>query len=437
MMIAALGLSATAATPAGPVARAARPATSPAAVFDVRASGAVGDGKADDRGPIQAAVDRCAAAGGGTVEVPAGTYACCGVMLRSHVTLQLDAGATLQGPSKADDWPRRPAGNKGSGWSGPYLGVVGGEGISDVAITGRGRIDGAGQASWAIEHAKLQQVRAAGVQLKAGASATDRARLVQFARCDRVSVTGVTLSNSQMWTLVFNQCRDVLVDGLTITAPADSPETDGVDVRGCRQARVTRCDISNGDDNVAITGARTPLPGDGAACQDVEVDHCTFGHGHGVSIGSPTMNGVRHVRVHDCAFTGTTNGIRIKSTRDRGGTVEDVRYDRLTMTDVNPAITVNAYYVHPPAVDATQPVTPLTPVFRDIHVYNLTATCPKSAGMIVGLPEAPVSGVTFDNVRITARTGMLLRDVSGIDLAGLHVTVDQGPPLVETNVNVR
>ena len=159
------------------------------------------------------------------------------------------------------------------------------------------------------------------------------------------------------------------------------------------KARIEHCHIDNGDDNVAVTGSRlTPAKGE-VACEDIEVSDCVFLHGHGVSIGSPTENGVRNVRVHDCAFNGTTNGIRIKSMRDRGGIVEDIHYNNLKMTNVNPAITINAYYQRPPATEAAEQVTNLTPTFRNIHITNLTATCPKSAGMIVGLPESHVSGI--------------------------------------------
>jgi polygalacturonase len=398
------------------------------AMFDVRKFGAAGDGKANDAASIQKAIDACSDAGGGTVSVSAGTYLACGVHLKSHVTLQLDAGATLQGPSHVADYPLHDKGK--SGWSGLSYGVIAAEGVSDIAITGQGTIDSAGQESWRLEHEKRDEQRAAGVTLKAGASATDRPRMVQFINCKRIQVSGVTLSNSQMWNLVFNGCQDIHIDGLTIQAPADSPETDGIDIRGSRHVVITHCHIDNGDDNVAITGSRSPIDGD-AASEDVEVKDCTFLHGHGVSIGSPTMNGVRNVRVHDCTFDGTTNGIRIKSMRDRGGVVEDIHYDNLKMTNVNGAITINAYYQRPPETDTTQPVTPLTPLFRNIRITNLTATCPKSAGMIVGLPESRVSDIVLDHVSIQSATGLIVRDADGIVWKDVDIQAKSGPKLIE------
>ena len=399
------------------------------ALLNVRNMGAVGDGKADDHLAIQKAIDQCSASGGGTVVVPAGTYYGCGIHLQSHVTLRLDANALLQGPSKTADYPKR-AGDKTSGWAGSSYGMVAAENCTDVAITGSGRIDAAGQEAGEIERAKKAEMKATGQTIKAGGSATERPRMVQFANCQNVRVSGITLSNSQMWNLVFTHCRDIAVDGLTITAAPDAPETDGIDIRGCHHAHISHCHIDNGDDNVAITGIRQQPDLGEVSCEDVEVNDCQFLHGHGVSIGSPTMNGVRNVRVHDCTFDGTTNGIRIKSMRDRGGTVEDVHYDRLTMKNVNPAITINAYYTHPPAADTAQPITKTTPVFRNIFINDLTATCPKSAGMIVGLPESPVDGLMLKNVKISAPTGLVMRNADDVGMHAVDLQIGSGPAIL-------
>jgi polygalacturonase len=401
--------------------------------FDVRSFGAIGDKKANDSAAIQKAIDACAAAGGGTVNVPAGTYLACGLFLKSHVTLHLDSGALIQGPSNTSDYPKHSQA-KNSGWSGGYDGMFGAENATDIAISGEGRIDAAGQDAWAIEHQKRAALLAAGGTLKAGGAATDRPRMVQFLHCQHISVTGVTLSNSQMWTLVFNQCENIHIDGLTILAAADSPETDGIDIRGSRHALIEHCRIDNGDDNVAITGSRSPLD-DGPASEDVEVRNCTFLHGHGVSIGSPTMNGVKNVRVHDCTFNGTTNGIRIKSMRDRGGCVEDIHYDNLKMTDVNPAITINAYYQRPPVTDAAEQMSNLTPIFKNIRINNLTATCTKSAGMIVGLPESYVTDIVLQDVSIKSATGLTLRDVKSIIMKNVDIDAASGPKLITENAS--
>ncbi len=404
------------------------------AVFDVTTFGAKGDGTTSDVASIQKAIDQCAASGGGIVRVPAGTYLGCGIMLKSHVTLQLDDGALLQGPSAIGDFPVHP---KSADWSGGFYGVVNAEDATDIAITGKGHIDGAGQNSWKMEHDAVAAGKAAGTHLKAGGSYISRPRLVQFSRCKDVSVSGVTLSNSHIFHMIFSTCENVNVDGVTITSPADSPETDGIDIRETRHVHIAHCNISNGDDNVAVATTGKHRDHSIFLCEDIEISHCTFGHGHGVSIGSPTGGNIRDVHVHDCTFDGDTNGIRIKSMRDRGGLVEDIHYDNLKMTDVKWPILFNAYYQTPPTTDPGQPVGPQTPLFRDIRVSNLTATSPKTAGMIVGLPESLISDVVLENVNITAQTGLVIRSASAITLKNVNLQVKEGEKLLIQNAEVK
>src|SRR5262249_22754917 len=144
------------------------------------------------------------------------------------------------------------------------------------------------------------------------------------------------------------------------------------------------------------------------------VTDCVFLHGHGVSIGSETVGGVRNVTVRNCTFQGTENGIRIKSQRGKGGLVENINYSDLKMTDVYPAITFTCYYMNNSAGDPTPPAAPKenagpaagenAPVYRNIRVSNLTAVSAKAAGVIIGLPDSQVSDVVLENVKISAAT---------------------------------
>ena len=117
-----------------------------------------------------------------------------------------------------------------------------------------------------------------------------------------------------------------------------------------------------------------------AACSNITVSGCTFLHGHGVSIGSETLGGVSGVVVEHCTFEGTRYGFRIKSSRGRGGVVQDVRVNDIQMHDVDPAIDIMCYYPNPPMGDVPPPMAFDTPVYRHIHIENLTATCPREAG---------------------------------------------------------
>jgi polygalacturonase len=142
------------------------------------------------------------------------------------------------------------------------------------------------------------------------------------------------------------------------------------------------------------------------------------------------------MRVANCTFDGTTAGIRIKTARGRGGLVQNVIYDHLTMTGVkNPVEIVDYYPKQPktPTEDAAQPVTPLTPKFAAITISNLTSTGSPDAGTIWGLPEMPISGITFTNVRISAEQGMTIVHARDIHFSGSDITVETGEKLIESD----
>ena len=173
---------------------------------------------------------------------------------------------------------------------------------------------------------------------------------------------------------------------------------------------------------------------------------CTFLHGHGLSIGSETTGGVRNVTVKHCTFENTENGLRIKSDVRRGGTVENIAYSDITMSNVNPAITLTCIYQKSSAGDAKAgtevPPNPeldapgRIPVFRNIRIANLTATCPKNAGLIQGLPESCISNVLLENVKISAAKSFEIHNAKAVQLKNVSVTVTQGDPFTLENAEV-
>lgn len=150
-----------------------------------------------------------------------------------------------------------------------------------------------------------------------------------------------------------------------IKAHSGAANTDGIDPSISSRVRIARSVIDVGDDNVAIKSGKR-LPGRQYACEDITVVDCQFLHGHGVSIGSETVGGVRNVTVERCIFEGTENGIRLKTARDNGGAVTGLRCTDIAMAGVDRAITNTCYYPRIPKDDAQQPITDLTPSVRDI-----------------------------------------------------------------------
>ena len=256
----------------------------------------------------------------------------------------------------------------------------------------------------------------------------------------------ITLQNSPKFHFVPTDSEGVVVDGVTVLAPPGAANTDAIDPSRCKNVLITKCLIDVGDDNVAIKSGKK-VPEREFACEDITVSDCTFRHGHGMSIGSETAGGVRNVTVKNCTFEGTENGLRIKSQRGKGGVVENISYSNITMKDVDPAITLTTYYMYSSAGDPTQPsapkdvgaqpVTETTPIYRNIRISNLKATCTKSAGMILGLPESQISDVVLENVEITAATkGLSIKNAKGVQLKNVKITNKEGLPVVTENAQV-
>jgi polygalacturonase len=340
-------------------------------VFDVREFGAKGDGTNLDTEAIQKALDECGKAGGGIVRLTAGTYLSKPISMRSRTTLQLDEGATLQARDVFEDFanPDRP---------GAVVAFVNGTGLTDIAITGKGAIDGAGARWWP----PVREAKKTGKP-----EPRRRPRLVLLSNCVGVRVQDVTLQNSPSFHLVPVSCEDVTIEGVTIRAPADSPNTDAIDPSDTRHVRISKCVIDVGDDNVAIKSGHADAAHPNAACEDITVTDCTFLHGHGMSIGTETIGGVRDLIVQHCTFEDTTSGIRIKSSRDRGGLVENLRYSDITMKNVKIPINLACYYPRIPTNDPAQAVTSHTPMYRNIRISNLTATSRKAPGSSSACPS--------------------------------------------------
>jgi len=399
-------------------------------VFNVRQFGAQGDGRTVDTAAIQQALDECGQAGGGVVLLPAGTYLSRPVEIYSKTTLLLEQAATLKATDDPKDylpaevtWEDVLMGRS----RGPFTNFLSGKRLTDVTITGKGTIDGSGARWW--EPAEEARRKAPGYTLP-------RPNLIWIVGCKNLKVTGITLQNAPKFHLVPEDCENVLIEGVTILAPEGAANTDAIDPSMSRHVKITHCLIDVGDDNVAIKSARK-MHGRKCASEDITITDCVFKHGHGVSIGSETAGGVRNVTVRRCQFEGTENGIRIKTARGRGGLVENIVYEDLTMKDVVGAITITTYYPKIPANDPAQPVTAETPRYQDIRITNLKATSAKNAGVIVGLPESLVRNVVLENVQIAATgQGLTILNANGVRLKHVRVIAKQGPPFIVQDAQV-
>jgi polygalacturonase len=193
---------------------------------------------------------------------------------------------------------------------------------------------------------------------------------------------------------------DVTIRDVKIFADPHSPNTDAIDPFSSTNVLIEHVTADVGDDNIAIKSGMIHSPGPDTPTKNVVIRDCTFLHGHGLSIGSEIPGGAQNVTAEHIIFKGTDNGVRIKANRDRGADVSDIIMRDIKMEDVKIAVLVSEYYpkVFPEGSVEPAPVGQLTPLFHDITIENVKASGSKQAGVIVGLPEAPVKSITLKKV---------------------------------------
>jgi len=370
-------------------------------IVSITSFGAVSSTTLTNTAAIQSTIDSAATTNGGcTVEIPAGTYLSGPLTMRSGINLQLDSGAILR---------MLPYGSyPGSG------NLIGATNVNDIEISGSGAIDGQGSAWWTAFQAN---------------SSLDRPIMVRFQGCNRQLIQTVTLSNSPMFHMSFSGSKgNITVQGVTVQSPPSSASppaknTDACDVSGTN-ILVQNCHISVGDDDFTCGGGTS----------DVLITNNTYGNGHGVSIGSYTQ-GVSNIMVINCTFSGTDNGIRIKSDNDRSGLVRNISYLNIGMTNVHFPIQVYGYYNEvgtpssiTPYYASTQAVAGVvgtTPVYRDITFSNINATSVSGypVGIIWSRTELPATNIVFNRVNISGDRNFCLYNVSGAQFIDSKITV--------------
>ncbi len=407
-------------------------------VFNVKSYGAAGDGKQLDTAALNKAITACNAAGGGTVLVPAGTYLTGTIQLKSHVTLSLDSGATLLASLNRADYPDTDdAYNPGKK---VIASVIYAENADDLAVVGNGTIDGQGKLWWDgvyDDNPKLAAVLPLNDYEKQAIAQDKRGRpqLIRFVKCTKVDIEGIHLLNSPYWNVHPELSTFVNINGLTIQAPAHSPNTDGIDPESCSDVQISNCRISVGDDCVTLkSGQDAPGRLVGIPDQNITISNCVMLHGHGgVTIGSEMSGGVRNIAVTNCVFQGTDIGVRIKSQRGRGGVVEGVTESNIVMQDVPEPFVITTFYHGKDKPGDVFPVDAGTPEFRDFLFSNITARGATDAGSITGLRELAVHDITFTNVHIDARTGLTCTNTKAITFDDVVINTQSGSALTLLN----
>ncbi len=408
------------------------------------------DGKTDVTKRLQELIDQ-AGRERACLTLTEGTYLSGSLFLRSNMEFRIGEGATLLGSREEEAYPlmqTRAAGIEME-WMGAVLNAIDCE---NLTVSGPGMVDGQGEIWWEKFWGTDRLGGMCADYVKKGVRwAADydclRPRLMQFRRCKNLTCRDFHLTRSGFWNLHLCYCEDVHVKGVRITN-AQGPSTDGIDIDSCNRVLVEDCDISCNDDNIVI---KSGMNADGMRvnriCENVEVKNCYLREGMGLAFGSDMAGGMRNIYLHDIHFRGTDNGVYVKSARIRGGFLEKIRVENLDMMDVDYAVNLNLNWFP----EFSYPTIPkdykgeiperwklLTerveegkgiPRICDMRIKNLTSSCHEDYGgtsvafFVQAYDEAPIQNVRMENVSICAKEFGTLRQVKGMDLSGVTLTI--------------
>jgi polygalacturonase len=453
--------------------------------------GAIGDGKTVNTEAIAKAISACTKAGGGQVVIPAGIWLTGPIQLQSNLNLHVEKGALVVFTPNRKDYPLIETWYEGRP---EYrcMPPIFGANLENIAITGAGVFEGSGEVWRPVKKFKMTEIQWRELLASGGAvdqrgttwwpseaamngaeylenlSKTNasprredyeevrdylRPVLLQLSRCKKVLLDGPTFQNSPAWNLHPLMSENITIRNITVRNPWYSQNGDGLDLESCRNVVVYNCNFDVGDDAICLKSGRDEAGRRrGMPTENVQIYDCMVYHGHGgFVIGSEMSGGVRNIEVRDCTFIGTDTGLRFKSTRGRGGVVENIYIKRIFMKDIPAAaITFNMFYsgqapiVEPgqaTGFDAEQamPVSEKTPQFKNIFIRDVIARGAAQAVELLGLPEMPLHNIELRNVSISAQKGLLGVNADHVKLANVEIFPQAGPALTfhnSTNITI-
>ena len=449
--------------------------------FNLAQYGAVADGQILNTEAFRKAIEACAGAGG-TVLVPRGLWLTGPIVLKSNVNLHLATGALVQFTADRRQYPLIKTtweGEEAIRSQAPISGVD----LTNIAITGTGTFDGAGDAWRPVKKSKLNEtqwqklVASGGVlsekkdywypsagSMKGNLLATAstprkslnpadfddirdflRPNMLSLTSCKQILLEGFTIQNSPAWTIHPLLCENITLRNVTAKNPWYGQNTDALDLESCRNGLVEGCTFDVGDDGICIKsgrdeqGRKRGVPTENFIVRDTKVYHA---HG-GFVIGSEMSGGARNLFVSNCTFIGTDVGLRFKTARGRGGVVENIFVDGVDMTDIaGEAILFDMYYAAKdpvplagestaPPVIAAQPLNEGTPQFQGFRIRNVTCKGATTGILVRGLPEMAIKDIRIENAVIESTKGLVCQEAENIQLKNVALYCTDTTPVLE------
>lgn len=369
------------------------------AVKSILEYGAKPDGVTLSTSAVQRTIDDVANSGGGVVYVPPGTFLIGGVELKTAVTLYLEAGCVLLGSTSIGDYDAHPGPKQGSGTNAYHLLFA--KDAHDVSICGKGVIDGQGESYWQPKSRRSQSTPVdpwRDIVSQDYEARDDNHRpspMIEFVRCQNISICGVTLKNAPSWTLRPIGCETVLIDGVRIRNPKIGVNTDGMDVTCSQNVMISNCDIVTGDDAICLK-SENPY-GDVGSTKNVTITNCVINGGNGLKLGTASHGAFENIVFSNSVIytdpegplnARTVGGINLEVVD--GGSADGIVVSNIRMQYVRAPIFIRLGQRQKRA----------DTFLRNVLIENVDAIGAVNASSITGVPDLRPSDITISNCRI-------------------------------------
>ena len=272
-----------------------------------------------------------------------------------------------------------------------------------------------------------------------------RPNMILLTSCKNVLLEGTVFQNSPAWCLHPLMCENLTVRNVFVKNPWYAQNGDGIDVESCKNVLIENSVFDVGDDALCMKSGRDAEGRKrGMATENITIRNCTVYAAHGgFVIGSEMSGGAKNIYVNNCTFIGTDIGLRFKTTRGRGGVVENIFIKDIYMKDIPAeAILFDMYYMAKDPVPLAgekrelpkvefKPVDETTPIFKNFHISNVYCNGAEKAIFIRGLPEMHVKDIVLENMVFQAKKGMDIQEASNISFKNINIISAETDPVID------
>ena len=449
--------------------------------FNIVNYGAKSDGVTLNTNAIQQAIDAAFKNPGGIVLIPAGLWLTGPIVLKSNVQLHSNSGALISFTPDKTQYPLIAASFEGVE-AARCQSPISATNAENIAVTGEGIFNGSGnvwrpqkkdkitesewkklvasggvlsenKVNWYPSESALKGSVSGDVgKLSGGKQVKDfeevrdflRPNMLRFTNCSNILLEGITFENSPAWTLHLSVSKHITLKNVTVKNPWYAQNADGIDLESCSNILMDGCSFDTGDDGICIKSGRDEEGRKrGIPTENLIVQNCTVYHAHGgFVVGSEMSGGARNLYVSNCSFIGTDVGLRFKTTRGRGGIVENIYASNIVMKDIpGEAVLFDMYYMAKDPVPLagekrempkieTLPVTEATPIFRNFYINNIVCNGAEKAIFVRGIPEMQISNINLSDMVLQTRKGIECTEGNNVNFNNIRLVTSDTDPMI-------